>query len=439
VANAIVAAGLSIVVGILMMDHRTPRREARLLAVAALIPAAFLAVRVSPWLEASNLIAGLGLTIAAVLYGRSGSVLDASPRQVLQRGAAALDRAVAGFAVLRVVAPRLRPQDADRLARVGRALLVAVPMLGVVVALLASADAVFASLLTPDIDAVPFSGHLLFTLLAGAVVLCVATATTARAADRSAPGSFGVTEVVTMLALAAGVLGLFVASQLLALTDAGNRLVESAGLTPAEQARSGFFQLCWATGLLLAFLGVVRSLATAEACAHRAVRPLGAIVPLLAIGLVVVSLRRMALYDDAFGLTMLRLWVIGAALWMALLLAMTAARNLGFHADRHWLAAGSGASALVLILVANVANPEAFVVRHNVGRAQDGAELDVGYLRELSDDAVPALVDAIESEDDPVARERLGIALRCSTRRSGAASLNFAVARAAEARDQRCP
>ncbi|MGH9112201.1 MAG: DUF4153 domain-containing protein, partial [Acidimicrobiales bacterium] len=314
----------------------------------------------------------------------------------------------------------------------------AVPMLAVVVALLASADAVFASLLTPDIDAVPLSGHLLLTLLLGAAVLCVATATTAPAAERHHPGSFGVTEVVTMLALAAGVLGLFVVSQLLALTDAGRRLVESSGLTPAEYARSGFFQLCWATGLLLAFLGVVRSLATAEACEHRVVRSLGAIVPLLAVGLVVVSLRRMALYDDAFGLTMLRLWVIGAAIWMALLLVMTAARSLGLGADRHWLAAGAGLTAMALVLIANLTNPEAFVVRHNISRAVDGADLDVDYLRQLSDDAVPAVAAAIDSEDDGAVRERLVPALRCSTDRTGVAALNVAVARASDARDQRC-
>jgi Domain of unknown function (DUF4153) len=39
------------------------------------------------------------------------------------------------------------------------------------------------------------------------------------------------------------------------------------------------------------------------------VRILGAAVPGLALGLVAVSLRRMALYDQAFGLTRLRLWI----------------------------------------------------------------------------------------------------------------------------------
>ena len=45
-------------------------------------------------------------------------------------------------------------------------------------------------------------------------------------------------------------------------------------------------------------------------------------MPLLTIGLVVVSLRRMAYYDEAFGLTMLRVWVVGATVWIGVMLAV---------------------------------------------------------------------------------------------------------------------
>lgn len=439
VTNAVVSAGLALVVVLLLIDRRVQRREARVLAATALVPAAFLVLRASPWLAASNLAAGSGLVLTAVLYSRAGSVFDATPRQVLQRGLAAMERGVAGLAVVRVVTPRLNPRDLDRLARVARALVVAVPVLAVLVALLASADAVFASLLTPDVDASPLLGHLLLTLLAAAVVLCLAASTSAPATDRRQSGGFGVVEVATMLALAAAVLGLFVVSQLVALTDAGRRLVQSAGLTPAEYARSGFFQLCWATGLVLAFLGLVRSLAAPEALQHRAVRALGGAVPILAVGLVVVSLRRMALYDSAFGLTMLRLWVIGAALWMMLLLVMTAARSVGLGSGRDWLAAGAGIAAVTLVLIADIANPEAFVVHHNVGRADEGADLDIGYLGQLSDDAVPSLAGAIDAEDDVRSRARLVNALRCTDGRSGVAVLNVAAARAADVRHRLCP
>lgn len=439
VDNAVVGVGLILVVMSLVTDGRVRRREARLIAMAAILPVVFLSVRASPWLAWSNLGAAAALIAASVLYSRSGSVLDTTPSRVLRRGLSALERGVAGLAVVRAMAPRLTSRKRDRLARLARALVVTVPVLGVLIALLASADAVFAALLTPDVEVGPVAGHALLTLALTPVVLVLAAATSAPVADRPRSGGFGATEVATMLALAALVLGLFVVSQLVALTDAGQRLVESAGLTPAEYARSGFFQLCRAAGLLLAFLGLVRALATPRALEQRLVRGLGAVVPTLALGLVVVSLRRMALYDQAFGLTMLRLWVIGAAVWMGLVLVMIVVRNLGPDAGRSWLVAGTGLAGVALVLVADVGDPEAFVARHNLERARQGAELDVGYLSGLSDDALPTIAGAIDVAGDPGAQDQLVDALRCAHEEQGVAALNLATARAADVRRDLCP
>jgi hypothetical protein len=426
--NLVVAAAVVVAVVALLADGRLQRTQARGLALVALVPAGFLAVRASPWLMWSNLGLVAALLGAAVLYSRSGSVFDASPGGLLQRAGAATDRAIAGQAVVATLIPRLSAGDQRRAVRLGTALLVSVPVLAILVGLLASADAVFASLLTPDADVGPLGGHLVLTLVLVPLVLGLAGAATSALDDRHRTGGFGVAEVATMLGLAALVLGLFAVSQLVALTGAGERLVSEAGLTPAEYARSGFFQLCWATGVLLGFLVVVRALAAPGALDHRAVRILGAAVPGLALGLVAVSLRRMALYDEAFGLTMLRLWVVLAAIWMGCVLIMTAARNAGRHSGGRWLVAGAGVAALVLVVGADVLNAEAFVARHNIERGRDGAQLDGGYLVELSDDAVPTIAgDAALSQ-----------LLACTGDRHGAAALNLAAARAADSRREVC-
>jgi hypothetical protein len=429
VRNAVVVAGLALVAATLLTGGRLRRRQARVMAVATLVPVAFLAVRASPWLAWSNLAVGAALLGASVLYGATGTVLDATPRRVAQRGAAAVDGAVRRMASLPDVLPRTTPPERAQALRLAKALAVTLPVLGVLVALLASADAVFASLLTPDVNLGPLAGHVALALLLTLGVLILASAASTASEDWHGHGGFGPAEVATMLALAAFVLGLFVVSQLVALTDAGHRLVESAGLTPAEYARSGFFQLCWAAGLVLAFMWLVRSLAAPEALAAPIVRGLGATVPALALGLVVVSLRRMSLYDQAFGLTMLRLWVVGAAVWMGSVLVMTAVRNAGSPAGRNWIVAGAGISAAALVLMADVSNPEAFVARHNLARAREGAELDVSYLVDLSDDAVPVLADALGGK---------GGTLRCSPSRRGVAALNLAVSRADDVRRDLC-
>lgn len=434
VRNAVVVTGIGLVVVLLLTDGRTPQRQARLLTAGSLVPAGFLAVWESPWLATSNLAATAMLMAAGVLYSRSGSVLDATPGRMLGRALVALERGLAGLVVVRAIAPRLDASTRDRAARVGLALLITLPVLVLLVVLLASADAVFASFLTSDLDAGPVGGHVVLTLVLVPAVLVVGVAASAPVSDRPRGGGFGVAEVVTMLGLAAVVLGLFVVSQLVALTDAGERLVTSAGLTPAEYARSGFFQLCWAAGLLLGFLALVRAVSAPATLDRPLVRALGALVPTLALGLVAVSLRRMALYDRAFGLTMLRLWVVGAAVWMALVLAMTVVRNASSRSSRNWLVAGAGAAALVLVLVADIAGVEAFVARHNIERARHGADLDIGYLADLSDDAVPAIAGAVESSDDPQVRSHLVAAVLCQDDREGAAALNLAAARTADIR-----
>ncbi len=438
VTNALVALAVGLAVRLLWTDRRLERREARVLAATSLVPALFLVLRTSPWLAWSNTMAIVALLTLAVVHARSGSILDSGPAQLLRRASSGLSRGVAGLSIVRSVTPRVSSNQRDDLLRVGRGLAVVVPVLLVLVALLASADAVFASFLSPDLDAAPAIGHLSLALILAPLVVVLASATSAGDHGSTRQGTFGVVEISTMLGLVAAVLGLFVVSQLVALTDAGHRLIESAGLTPADYARSGFFQLCWATGLLLAFLAVVRALADPAALRSRPVVVLGTAVPVLALGLVIVSLRRMALYDDAFGLTMLRLWVVGAAIWMGSVLLMVAARNSGIGSHRQWLVAGAGLAALSLAIVANLMDPEAFVGRHNLDRATAGAELDVGYLATLSDDVVPVVADAIDAEVDPIGREALYLALRCGEDAGGAAALNVAARRANELREAYC-
>jgi hypothetical protein len=441
-ANAMVLAAVAVTVLALVTKARIPQRSARLLATSALVPAAFLAVRTSPWLTAANTTASALLVALAIVFGRSGSLFDTSPGRALQRLGAALPLAWSAPMSVVPALPRMSEGNAKRAGRIGTAAFVAVPILGLVVALLAAADPVFAGLITPDIDAAPAFGHVLLAVTAALAVLAVVGAAAAEPAEERKPGTFGTLEVVTMLALTAVVLGLFVVSQLVALTDAGDRLVRSSGLTPAEYARTGFFQLCWATGILLAFLGVVRALAAPEVFGSRLVRGLSGVVPLLALGLAGGSLRRMALYDQAFGLTMLRLTVVGVTVWMGIVLILFAARNLGLGADRGWVLGGAVAAALVLVLVADVANPEAFVVRHDVRRAEQGVHLDGDYLATLSDDAAPALAEARRDPgslgDEAVAA--LGLALdECRSPEGGVAAWNLSAWRAERARERSCP
>jgi hypothetical protein len=136
---------------------------------------------------------------------------------------------------------------------------------------------------------------------------------------------------------------------------------------------------------------------------------------------------------------MLRLSVVVVTLWMGLVLVMIAARNLGLGGGRHWVLGASVAALIALVLVADLANPEAFVVRHDVARARQGVPLDGAYLRVLSPDATPALVDASRDPRNAQVRDALAEGFRCDDTPTGVASLNLSVWWANQAEDRACP
>ena len=314
-----------------------------------------------------------------------------------------------------------------------RAIGLVLPFLVLALLLLADADVVFARLVTPDLDAGVAAGDLAVVAIVASVVVALrSVAHRIDAHDSPRSGRFGVLEAATMLGSAVAVLTIFVVAQLVALTGAGARLVREAGLTPAEYARSGFFQLCWAVVVITVLLAVIRRSCAPGTLDRGAIRCLHAAVPALTIGLVVVSLRRMAYYDEAFGLTMLRVWVVGATVWIGVMLVVLAIRNAAFpRADA--VVGIALLLAYVLVVGANIANPEAYVVAHNAARSRSGATIDLDYLGTLSADAVPRIAETFRR--DPVRVRRL---IGCKDTATGVSRWNLAEQRASVIRDARC-
>ena len=159
--------------------------------------------------------------------------------------------------VLRCDADSLDPASGSR-----RAALVAAPFIVGIVFLLRAGDVVFAEFLAPDIALGPIAEHGTLVTLFVVGIIALRSSTGLTAVDIDHPGTFGVLEVLTMLGLGASVLVLFVASQLVAVTSVGDRLVRATGMRPAQYARSGFFQLGWATLAIVVLLVLIRRLAT---------------------------------------------------------------------------------------------------------------------------------------------------------------------------------
>src|SRR3712207_9305529 len=106
----------------------------------------------------------------------------------------------------------------------------------------------------------------------------------------------------------------FVVIQVRYLFGGAARVAATAGLTYAEYARRGFFELVTVTALALPLLLIAHWLLRTETRAHeRLFKALARIMVVLLFVVVASALQRMYLYQQEFGLTELRLYKIGRA------------------------------------------------------------------------------------------------------------------------------
>jgi hypothetical protein len=266
-----------------------------------------------------------------------------------------------------------------------RGALLAAPVLGVFALLLSAADGAFASLVGRvfDIDLVALGGHALWTLgggwvlagyAAGAVFAAPAPAARADCAAITVTSGvrrlrIGAAEVVVAVALVDALLAAFVALQGARLFGAP-RLGTAPGDGYAELARRGFFELsavaALALPLLVAAASVVRRAAPGD-FTRRAFRTAAGLLLALLGALLLSAADRMRLYEAAYGLTELRLYVLGFLAWLAAVFAWAAATLLRERPGA--FALGGTVLAWAAVFVMHAVDPAALVVRVNASRA----------------------------------------------------------------------
>jgi Domain of unknown function (DUF4173) len=436
----------------LLASGRLATWSARLTVAAAPLFGAWLALRTSPWLIPLDLLAAAGLLAVGASLARGGSLTDLTiPRMVLRALHAGLHAVAAPAFVagpLRAAGGQLVEGRHTRLAtQVGWGLLLAVPVVVVLGMLLASADAVFASFFQIDIDL-----HLATVAEHGAALLAGAWAAAGllRVTSVTPPGRLpgtrspiGAVEAMVVLAGLCGLFATFAAAQLVALSRGGKHVLATAGLTYAEYARSGFFQLLAVAVITLGVLLALRA-ATDLGSPRRqlAFTVMAELAVALTLVVVVVAVRRLNLYEDAYGLTMLRLYSELFSYWIGVVFLLLAATLAGVWRGRAWFLGAAAATGLALLLALNVANPEAVVASDLLAGGHQVEREDPSYLALLSDDAAPTLVAGLAGQDLATRAELLAVVCRQGgepVRFTGWAAWNLGAERADRARAKTCP
>ncbi|MGW2152453.1 DUF4153 domain-containing protein [Nonomuraea sp. NPDC001699] len=349
------------------------------------------AVRDADWLVAILLVAGAGLGALAVSGAGAGwlGVIRGGVSVVLALGP------VPWF----LAGPIRKLTARRRIMPVLAGLGITVVLVLVFGLLFASADAVFAAYVerltsTPAwADSVPsriFVFGFVAVLLAATVLVALRPVI-----DPVGPAhKFGVSRSVWLVPLVSVNLlfSAFVAVQIRALFGGADWVLRTAGLTYAEYARQGFFQLVVVSVFVLGIVAVAGGLLRTE----RGERWLLAVVLGVLCGLTMVvlasALHRMNLYTDAYGLSRLRISVQATVWWLGALFALVllagavrlAGRGSGWLPRTVVLVTGLGLGVFSLV------NPDLQVAQTQV-EVRGVTNMDSDYLGDLGAEAVPAL------------------------------------------------
>ena len=445
--------------------------ERRIDSLDRWLPPAALAISLAIAIRADPTLLALDLGAACVLLG--ASIAAIAGEAVTRRSAARVVELAllvlgwAGIGVLRVSASARRPDPGPGIdtglnripawiGPIARGLLIAIPVLFVFASLFSAADIAFDRLMgrlfTWDVDLgeVPIRLSVAF-LIAWAVAGLLAVASGALGSviddgerisvdplaqslgaaaiglpdpDRSAalapPIRLGAIESATILIAVDVLFAVFVVLQV-AYLFGGQDTLAATGLPYAEYARSGFFELVWVAVLAGGLLATVHAVA-----ARRTGALVGAGLALAGLTAVVLAsaLLRLRIYQDAYGWTELRFYVLATIVWLGIGIGVTIAL---LATDRmRWLLHGLALAAIVVLVGMNLVGPSRLIAEQNVARVLDPSlvpadgksGLDVPYALRLGDDAVPALVATLPALDPA---DRAALLSRLQSRRDALA------------------
>ena len=400
-----------------------------------LIPLAFfagmVAVRADELITALNITAVLTLGAVGLYYLPLRHNLDTEPVTAYPRALIETGLLVPTWAVSEGIQSWLwlrekRQQRGGALAAVVRGSIFALPIILVFAVLLGSADAVFASyvnqafegvrralgleylddtiarLLVISALSVTMTGSLGFALVrrpaAGAVVPSFpdtddpdGEGVLVEDKPKAKPGfKLSMVESSIIMGSVVALFAAFVGIQF-AYFFGGARTLEVAGITYAQYARRGFFELVAVSVLTLGLALVLDHVSVRQTKRENIVfRVLALLIVALTTIMLISASQRMWLYEEAFGFTQLRVYTHVFMLWLgvtfgAYVLAV-------FRLRMNIFTLGLVLAVIGYVVTLNLMDVDRYIAERNIARYHDGQELDIAFLNILSPDAVPAVL-----------------------------------------------
>lgn len=213
-------------------------------------------------------------------------------------------------------------------------------------------------------------------------------------------------EVKVFLWLIAGLFAIFLIFQI-AYLFGGIINISQGNFTYAEYARKGFWELLTVAFFTLLIL-LVMDTQTKSSISRFSWFTLPSLVLTVEIFIIIISaFKRLMLYQEAYGLTSLRLYVAGFIVFLGVIFILLAVK-LWRGKNESFFAFGTLLSMIIFLVSFNLLNPDAFIAKKNIDRFNQGGGIDAHYLGSLSVDAVPTILNAYDrfsNEDKAILKQ----------------------------------
>jgi hypothetical protein len=351
----------------------------------------------SPHVTIANVLAllgGLGIAALGLRGSRFAtcSVWDLSGRLFGE----ALRGPIEGLTVLASVPWKglSRSRLGQKNAAVARGALLATPIVLLFGSLFARADAVFNSTVRQalSLDAEAVSSWLWLTFAFGTLAVGVLGSVAAPPVRKppvggdAHPWRIGMTELSVVLCSLCALFGLFVAIQAQYLFGG----TVPVGLSYADYARRGFFELVWVAGLTLPLLVGAHAVAPLQPRRNLlAFRWMAAVLTGLVFVVMASALARMQIYVESYGLTPLRVSSTAFMAWLALVFSWFLTSLFRNAMPR--FASGALIAAYGVVAALNFATPDRIAAEYNVVRYGGTPMLDARHLANLGAETIPVV------------------------------------------------
>jgi len=213
--------------------------------------------------------------------------------------------------------------------------------------------------------------------------------------------NLGAVEVAILLGSINVLFFLFIVLQL-AYLFGGESHFASAGLTYAEYARKGFFELILVAILSYLIISFAETQVVKKEERHLLSFKIASALLVAQVILILVSaFMRLSLYENAYDFTEIRLFSHALMIWMGVILVLLS-HHIWVNGERAIFAFRTFCTVVLLLFVMNMLNPDVFIAKKNLKRYADTGNIDAKYLASLSSDALPYTIHLLDDPDEIV-------------------------------------